>query len=75
MQVKGHEVDVIKEKNFKFKMEKCELDAFLNDPVVYIVCQIQRGTKVESYSIVACCRNILRISGEARKVKVRLRCR
>ena len=45
LQVKGREVDVIKEKDFKFKMEQCELDAFLNDPVVYIVCQIQKGTK------------------------------
>lgn len=45
VQVKGHEVDAIKEKDFKYRMEKCELDAFLNDPVVYIVCQIQRGSK------------------------------
>lgn len=41
VQVKGKVVKQIKSEKFRFPIERDELEAYLKDPVVYIVCQIK----------------------------------
>lgn len=45
VQIKGKTVDYIKIDNFKYAIDTRDLRAYLNEPVVYVVCQIVKGTK------------------------------
>lgn len=45
VQIKGKTVDYIKTDNFKYPIDTRDLRAYLNEPVVYVVCQIVEGTK------------------------------
>lgn len=45
VQVKGHEVDSFQIKNWKFTLERPDLEAYLHEPTFYIVCQIKKGSK------------------------------
>lgn len=45
VQIKGKTVDYIKTDNFKYAIDTRDLRAYLNEPVVYVVCQIIKGTK------------------------------
>ena len=45
VQIKGKTVDYIKTDNFKYAIDTRDLRAYLNEPVVYVVCQIVKETK------------------------------
>ena len=45
VQVKGTEVEEFETKNWKFKLEKDDLNAYLNEPTFFIVCQIKKNSK------------------------------
>lgn len=45
VQIKGKTVEYIKTDNFKYAIDTRDLRAYLNEPVVYVVCQILEGTK------------------------------
>ena len=45
VQVKGTEVEEFKTKNWKFKLEKDDLRAYLHEPTFFIVCQIKKDSK------------------------------
>lgn len=45
VQVKGTEVEEFEIKNWKFKIEKDDLNAYLHEPTFFIVCQIKKDSK------------------------------
>ncbi|MBQ6155616.1 MAG: hypothetical protein IJK22_03345 [Bacteroidales bacterium] len=45
VQVKGTEVEEFKTKNWKFKIEKDDIKAYLHEPTFFIVCQIKKDSK------------------------------
>lgn len=45
VQVKGTEVEEFEIKNWKFKLEKDDLNAYLHEPTFFIVCQIKKDSK------------------------------
>lgn len=45
VQVKGTEVERFQIKKWKFRLEKADLKAYLNEPTFFIVCQIKKGSK------------------------------
>jgi len=45
VQVKGTEVEKFETKNWKFKIEKEDLKAYLHEPTFFIVCQIKKDSK------------------------------
>ena len=45
VQIKGTEVDEFIIKKWKFKLEKDDLKAYLNEPTFFIVCQIKKDSK------------------------------
>ena len=51
VQVKGIEVERFQIKKWKYKLEKPDLKAYLNEPTLFIVCQIKKGSKEVSTQI------------------------
>ena len=45
VQVKGTEVESFETKNWKFKLEKEDINVYLHEPTFFIVCQIKKGSK------------------------------
>ena len=45
VQVKGTEVDRFVTKKWKYKLEKADLKAYLEEPTFFIVCQVKRDSK------------------------------
>ena len=45
VQVKGTEVEEFQTKNWKFKLEKDDIKAYLHEPTFFIVCQIKKDSK------------------------------
>lgn len=45
VQIKGTEVSKFVTKKWKFALEKEDLQAYLNEPTFFIVCQIKKGSK------------------------------
>lgn len=45
VQVKGTEVEEFEIKNWKFKLEKDDINAYLHEPTFFIVCQIKKDSK------------------------------
>ena len=45
VQIKGTEVGQIKKKKWKFKLEKADLKAYLEEPTFFIVCQVKKNSK------------------------------
>ena len=45
VQIKGTEVDSFVTKKWKYKLEKADLKAYLEDPTFFIVCQVKRDSK------------------------------
>lgn len=45
VQIKGIEVNRFITKDFKFRLEKVDLKAYLNEPTFFIVCQIKKNSK------------------------------
>lgn len=45
VQIKGTEVEEFEIKNWKFKLEKDDLNAYLHEPTFFIVCQIKKDSK------------------------------
>lgn len=45
VQVKGTEVEEFEIKNWKFKLEKDDLNAYLHEPTFFIVCQIKKDSR------------------------------
>ena len=45
VQIKGTEVETFITKNWKFKLEKVDLKAYLHEPTFFIVCQIKKDSK------------------------------
>lgn len=44
VQIKGTEVEEFETKNWKFKLEKEDLNAYLNEPTFFVVCQIKKDS-------------------------------
>lgn len=45
VQIKGTEVDSFVTKKWKYKLEKADLKAYLEEPTFFIVCQVKRDSK------------------------------
>ena len=45
VQIKGTEVDSFVTKEWKYKLEKADLKAYLEEPTFFIVCQVKRDSK------------------------------
>ena len=45
IQIKGTEVGCFVTKNWKFKLEKADLKAYLEEPTFFIVCQVKKNSK------------------------------
>ena len=45
IQIKGTEVEEFETENWKFKLEKDDLKAYLHEPTFFIVCQIKKDSK------------------------------
>lgn len=45
IQIKGTEVDSFVTKKWKYKLEKADLKAYLEEPTFFIVCQVKRDSK------------------------------
>lgn len=45
VQVKGTEVEEFETNNWRFKLEKDDLNAYLHEPTFFIVCQIKKNSK------------------------------
>lgn len=45
IQIKGTEVGRFVTKKWKFKLEKADLKAYLEEPIFFIVCQVKKDSK------------------------------